>query len=324
MGTLYTTDAAPKLGCAGTTCTPHEVSNLSPQQIQAVRPYPDYQGITVPEHVGFANYNGIQVVVQKQVGNLNFNFNYTFGKALGIIGSAADFNWTEPSDPSNIWNNYGVLNFDRSQVFNATYSYHVGKVMHSKLAPVTNDWLISGITNVQSGGNFQGGISVAPNFNLNGYLDYGADSFTVNNQTILGTPDIAVNPTIKCGLRSNLASHQYINGNCLGVPDIGTNGPHFYPYIHGPAYIGSDLTLEKGFSLKRERDLRFRATGFNFLNHPLSSFIPTYANEVNLVLGNIAPGAGTADAKFDPTSDWGFTPFKQGRRVMQLSATISF
>ncbi len=325
IGALYTPAAALKLGCAGTVCTPHEVSNLSAQQIQAVRPYIYNQGITVPRHEAFSNYNGIQAVLQKQVGKLNFNFNYTFGKALGIIGSAADFNWTEPTDSTNLYNNYGVLNFDRSQVFNATYSYSVGRVFHSKLlAGVANGWLVSGITNVQSGGDFQGGISVAPNFNLNGYLNYGDTSFTVNNQTILGTTDIAVNPTIKCNLRSNLASHQYINGSCLGVPSIGTNGPRFFPYIHGPAYISSDLTAEKEFGLGREREIRFRIAGFNFLNHPLSSFIPQYANEVNLVLGNTTPGVGTADAKFDPTSQWGFAPYKQGRRLVQLSATYSF
>jgi hypothetical protein len=325
MGTLYTPAAAPKLGCAGTVCTPNQVSNLSPQQIQAVRPYIYNQGITVPRHEAYSNYNGIQAVLQRQVGKLNFNFNYTFGKALGIIGSAADFNWTEPTDSTNLANNYGVLNFDRSQVFNATYSYSVGKVLHGGfLAGLANGWLISGITNVQSGGDFQGGISVAPNFNLNGYLNYGATSFTVNNQTILGTPDIAVNPTIKCGLRSNLAAHQYINGNCLGVPNIGTNGPRFFPYIHGPAYIGSDLTAEKGVKFRREQEIRFRIAGFNFLNHPLNSFIPQYANEVNLVLGNNTPGAGTADAKFDPSSQWGFASYKQGRRLVQLSATYSF
>lgn len=326
MGALYKPGpAVAAVGCAGTTCTPHEVSNLSPWQIQNFRPYPNYQGITVPGHVAYSNYNGFQAVLQKQAGKLNFDFNYTFGKALGILGSAADFNWTEPLDPSNLRHNYGVLNFDRSQVFNATYSYSVGTVAHSKLAGLAlNGWMVSGITNVQSGGAFQGGISVAPNFNLNGYLNWGADSFTVNNQTILGTPDIAIMPTIKCNLRSGLAKHQYVNGACFGVPDIGSNGPDMYPYIHGPAYVGSDVTAEKGFRVGERRELRVRAAAFNFLNHPLSSFIPQYANEVNLNLGNITPGAGTGDAKFDPTSGFGFAPYKQGRRVAQLSATYSF
>jgi hypothetical protein len=97
-----------------------------------------------------------------------------------------------------------------------------------------------------------------------------------------------------------------------------------YPYIHGPAYVGSDLTAEKGFRVGERRELRVRAAAFNFLNHPLSSFIPQYANEVNLNLGNITPGAGTGDAKFDPTSGFGSAPYKQGRRVAQLSATYSF
>jgi hypothetical protein len=41
-----------------------------------------------------------------QTGHLNFNINYTFSKALGILGSAADFNWTAAVNPFQIQYNY--------------------------------------------------------------------------------------------------------------------------------------------------------------------------------------------------------------------------
>ncbi len=92
IGALYQPGAvATALGCAATGCTPPQVTSLSATQIQSVRPYPAYQGLTVPEHVGYSNYNGVQINVQKQAGKLNFNFNYTFGKALGILGSGRGF-----------------------------------------------------------------------------------------------------------------------------------------------------------------------------------------------------------------------------------------
>jgi Carboxypeptidase regulatory-like domain len=323
LGALYKPHPA-GVPCAASICTPQEVTSLSATSIQAFRPYTAYQGITVPEHIGYSNYNGVQVVYQKQAGRLNYNFNYTFGKALGILGSAADFNWTAPLDPTGIYKNYGVLNFDRSQVFNATYSYSVGRMVHGPLGYLANDWLISGITNVQSGGDFQGGISVLPNFGLAGTIGNGTNSYQVNAQTILGTPDISLQPTLKCNPRSNLVAHQYINGACFGVPNIGTNGQYFYPYVHGPAFVTSDLTAEKGFSLGGERSIKFRVAAFNFLNHPLTSFVPQNANEVNLNLSDTSSNASTATASFDPTSGFGFAPYKQGRRLVQLSGTFSF
>jgi hypothetical protein len=323
LGALYQPHPA-GVNCAAAVCTPQEVTSLSATSIQLFRQFPAYQGITVPEHIGFSNYNGVQIVYQKQAGRLNYNFNYTFGKALGILGSAADFNWTAPLDPTNLYKNYGVLNFDRSQVFNATYSYSVGKPVHGALGYLANGWLVSGITNVQSGADFQGGISVLPNFGLTGTIGNGANSYQVNSQTILGTPDISLQPTLKCNPRSNLGPHQYINGACFGVPAIGTNGQYFYPYVHGPAFFNTDLTAEKGFSLGEARSLKFRIAAFNFLNHPLTSFVPQNSNEVNLNLSDTSNNATTSTASFDPTSGFGFAPYKQGRRLIQLSGTFSF
>ena len=332
IGTLYkphpaidaTTGKA--FACAAAVCTPHEVTSFTAAQIQQFRPFKQYQGITVPRHTGYSNYNGLQIVYQKQSGRLNYNFNYTYGKALGIVGSAADFNYTQPIDPFNLRNNYGVLNFDRSHVFNASYSYSVGKMFQGRLlGAAANGWLLSGITNVQSGGDFQGGLSVAPNFNLSGFIGTGANEYNVNSQTILGTPDVSLQPTLKCSNpATGLASHQYVNGACFGVPNIGTNGQNFYPYAHGPAFITSDITAEKGVPLGKEREVRFRIAAFNFLNHPLSSFIPQFANETNLVLSDTTPNATTATASFSPSSGFGFAPYKQGRRLLEVSATFNF
>jgi hypothetical protein len=113
----------------------------------------------------------MQVVWQKQSGHLNYSFNYTWSKALGILGSAANFNWTGAIDPFNIRSNYGPMNFDHTHIFNATYSYTVGKYVHDGvLGGFVNNWLFSGITSIQSGGDMQTGISASPNFNLNGFI----------------------------------------------------------------------------------------------------------------------------------------------------------
>jgi hypothetical protein len=311
--------------CASTICTPYEVQNLTAAQIQQYwRTYPEYQSITVPRHNTYANYNAMQVVWQKQSGHLNYGFNYTWSKALGILGSAANFNWTGAIDPFNIHSNYGPMNFDHTHIFNATYSYTLGKYVHdSVLGGFVNNWLISGITSIQSGGDMQTGISASPDFNLNGFITpSGQPTLTVNSQVFLGTPDISLQPVLKCDPRAGLGSHQYINGACFGLPNIGTNGQYIFPYAQGPTYFNTDLTAEKGFNLSSDgvRNLRFRIAAFNFLNHGLNSFGTGYASQTNLSLN----GPSVSSAAYSPSSGFGFAPYKLGRRLLEVSAKFSF
>ena len=275
IGTLYTAASAAKLNavtpgtCNPTGCTPAQVANLpstgnpailnattgavitpGSAGIQVLRPYPSYTTLNVPLHNTFANYNALQVEYLKQTGKLTLNINYTFSKALGILGSAADFNFTAGVDPINLYNNYGVMNFDRSQVFNGSYTYSFGRVTQNRLVGgLANGWLLSGITNMQSGGNLQTGVSASPNFNLSGTVGPAGNTLPVNNQVILGTTDVSLQPTVTCNLKGGRSAHQYINAACLGVPALGTNGQYQLPYVHGPLFFTTDLTAEKGFGL---------------------------------------------------------------------------
>ena len=95
--------------------------------MQNARPYNRYSQILVPQHNTYVNYNALQIEAIKQVGRFNFNANYTFSKALGILGSSADFNYTAGIDPFNLGNNYGPLKYDRTQVLNLSYSYQMGR-----------------------------------------------------------------------------------------------------------------------------------------------------------------------------------------------------
>jgi len=275
----------------------------------------------VPRHNTYANYNALQAVWQKTSGRLNYGFNYTWSKALGVLGSAANFNWTGAIDPFNIRSNYGPMNFDHSHIFNATYSYSMGKYAKSGvLGGIVNNWLISGITSIQSGGNMQTGISASPNFNLNGFINESSGTIPVNSQVMLGTPDVSLQPVLKCDPATGLGSHQYINGGCFGLAPIGTNGQYIFPYAQAPTYFNSDLTAEKGFSLGGDRNLHFRIAAFNFLNHPLNSFGTGYAQQTNLSLN----GSTVANATYDPASGFGFAPQKLGRRLLEVSAKFSF
>ncbi|HTW47569.1 MAG TPA: carboxypeptidase regulatory-like domain-containing protein [Acidobacteriaceae bacterium] len=338
VGYLFTPQAAAAINaeapgaCNATGCTPAQAGSLDTiynypgdKAIQEARPYNRYNQILVPRHDTYANYNGLQVEAIKQAGRFNFNVNYSFSKALGILGSSADFNWTAGIDPFHLSNNYGPMNFDRSQVLNLSYSYQTGRFTTQRmLGGFINQWLISGITNLQSGPNMQTGVSASPGYYAQGYIGQGATGYGVSNTSILGTPDVNLQPTLTCNPRSGLASHQYLNPNCFALPATGTNGLYIEPYAHGPAFFNSDLSIEKGFGLGGDRNLRLRIAGFNFLNHPLNSFGTGYASQTTLLLSNTAANATPPSATYSPTEDFGSAPQKLGRRLMEVSAKYTF
>jgi Carboxypeptidase regulatory-like domain len=338
-GYLFTPAAATAINnqsgyqaCNPTGCTPQQAAALDSlfnypgdKSYQSARTYPNYSSILVPHHNTFANYNALQIEAIKQIGHLNFNANYTFSKALGILGSAADFNWTAGIDPFNLYANYGPMNFDRTQILNLSYSYQTGKFTDERvLGGFINNWLISGITNLSSGPNMQTGISASPGYYVQGVIGSGANQYPVSNTTILGTPDVNLQPTLKCNPKASLTSHEYLNGACFGLPATGTNGQYIEPYAHGPAFFNTDLTLEKGFSIGGERHLRFRYAAFNFINHPLNSFGTGYASQTTLQLSDTSPNATPQTATYNPATGFGAAPQKLGRRLSEVSLKFDF
>jgi hypothetical protein len=117
-----------------------------------------------------------------------------------------------------------------------------------------------------------------------------------------------------------------VNGACFTLPPIGQNGQYIYPYMHGPAFLDSDLTAQKDFQFAHSRTLQFRLAAFNFLNHPLTTFTPSFQNETNLNLSNLTatttppPGSAT----YQPSSGFGFAQYKTGRRLVEVSAKYTF
>ncbi|MBZ5727904.1 MAG: carboxypeptidase-like regulatory domain-containing protein [Acidobacteriia bacterium] len=282
------------------------LADASTANIDSLRPYPAYQQIVVPRHEAYQNYNGLQATWARQRGRLSYNVNYTFSKALGIRGAGQG----SVSDPFTLHNNYGPLSYDRTHIFNAIVRWDAGKWLKrgGLLGAALNDWQISTITQWQSGVNLQAIWS--SNFNLAGTLP---DGRPLSNWTILGTPDLPLQPRLVCDPRSNLRANQYVNGDCFAPPAAGTNGDFIFPYVKGPAFFNSDLAAFKSFRCGEHRHVQLRFAAFNFLNHPLPSFLGS--GESNLTL------------QFDPSGrltrpDFGVVTNKTGRRLVQLAIKL--
>jgi Carboxypeptidase regulatory-like domain len=269
------------------------------------RPFLGYSDLYVTTQNAYSNYNALQVTWNRTKGRYTMAFNYTYGKAMGILGFYNQFNLAD---------NYGVLAANRTHIFNAAYSIVLPNFAKGKMAGgFVNGWQLSGITQIESGANLSGNSGQNFGMNLNSATVPGT-SYLSSNLSLLGTPDIQLSPILTCNPRQGLASHQYINPSCFAMPtQVGQNGGTVMPPIYGPTYVGSDLGLFKTFKITESQSLQFRVEGFNFLNHPLWSF-----NGQNLGL-SFDPATGKSNNAL-----FGTTTQKQGHRILELSIRYDF
>ena len=357
IGSYFKPDPNPSSQFFGQSYSPNAPPNNATLQEQIsndYRPYTNYTHIGIPRHITYANYNALQVNFNRQKGALNYGLNYTWSRAQGIRGA---FSNGTAGDPTNLRANYGPLAFDRTNIVAASYSYDDGDRFHfhSRLAnALSNHWMISGITNLQSGPNLQ--AVYMPNLLLSGFATSSysgntctagtaagqAQACTIDNVHILGTPDVMLQPALRpsaaCpsgNAATGLHQHQYVNGDCFGLPAYGVNGPTSLGYLRGPAFFNSDLTLQKTITLHDGHNFQLRAAGFNFLNHPLVSFSSRFPKEANLQFydPNFTGFSGVQLANGDTNNQncsaagsncFGYAGYKTGRRVMEVSLRYNF
>ena len=283
--------------------------------IDSFRPLKGFSDLNLATNSAYANYNAVQITWVRSKGRYTINANYSFSKAMGIVNPSLD--------SFNLDNNYGVQPSNRTHIFHAAYSVELGNPVKGNaiLKGIANGWQVSGLTQLESGPNLTG-FSSGNNFgfNLNQTVIPGSktasrpDGIQISNVSLLGTPNIKLNPILTCDPGSNLSAHQFINPSCFSYPtSVGQNGPSVLPAIYGPAFFNSDLGLFKNFQIKEQMKLQFRVNANNFLNHPLWSF-----NGDNLNLG-FDPQTGKIN-----TSTFGTVDKKQGHRVVQLAVKFSF
>ncbi len=279
--------------------------------------YPIYQTISVANHNLSSNYNGLQVSWVRQKERYDLTLNYTYSKALGIVGQ----------DQLNLQNDYGPEPFDRRHIFNAAYYVQLPEPAHANkiLSHLANGWELSGITQFQSGVNLTAN-STGENFNdlsnVTGLNVQNSYKSAISNLAILGTDQVPLQPLLTCNPTKNLIQHQYLNGSCFQLPTVpGQNGPIVLPEVFGPSFFNTDLALFKNFQFTEAKHLEFRVEGFNFLNHPIWTFTGGGVGASALNLNFASDGNG---GQKQTNSAFGFAPVKQGNRVIQFAVKFYF
>jgi hypothetical protein len=324
------------------------VSSLDQAHIDSYKRFPLYNHVYVPRHNAYSNYNGLQVGISRQTGRAHYNVNYTWSKALGILGIGGGSTYSYPSDPFDYRNDYSYMPFDRAHIFNAAWSYDFGNLVNKRfIGGVTNGWQLSGIVQYQSGPNLPSIVN--SNFGLSGSIEVpagavasvngantstcattsgaGTCTLSISNTNILGTPDVNLQPRVIANPAAHYGPHQYINGSAFTLPALGTNGAYRYGHIPGPAFFDTDLTAAKTFRINDRNNVQFRVAAFNFINRANNSF--TSVNTQNYTM-NFSQSTGSGDvnqalqsASASANPQFGYAPLKEGRRIVELGLRYS-
>jgi hypothetical protein len=267
-------------------------------------PYPAYSGngggIMMEDFIGTSNYHSMQVTVNRQLGrSLQFFMTYTFSKALGTT-STNESDGDQIIDPIDArGKSYGILNFDRTHIFNISYNYNIpdiarGSMKNGFTNAVLNGWQMSGITTLQSGRPIH--------FKFTGAAAGDTVLFSwFGNNGVAGGNSSGASGIAPLYFRDPQTHNSNLNGtffdiNAFGVPAFGSNGSAQSPfYVRGPNVNNFDVTFFKNFNFTESKKLQFRMGLFNVFN---GSFANPDLGDIGGLAGSSVPINTVAN--FDP------------------------
>lgn len=318
VGGLYTTDKLTGVNYWQQSCATGSCAPPSSDKYGGYRPYANYGVLNLVQHGSYSNYHGLVAALQKQTGKANFLINYTFSKVMGIRDGQTNNGAGDGQsvDPFNLRNNYGVLAYDHTHIFNAAYYIQLPGLNKGNrmMKAAVNGWQLSGDAQVQSGAPIQPNTQGTLNVTWNG----------VSNAYLLGTDSMTLLPYLTCDPRNGTGNGKYFNTSCFQTPTtLGKNGQTIWPYIKGPTYFNTDIGVFREIKIAENQHLQFRASAFNFLNHALPQF--GLGSDINLNMSCTANAAGGCSGGSNTnTATTGKPQYETGRRVLEVALKYNF
>jgi hypothetical protein len=329
---------------------PANRAGLAPSVLNQFRPFSAYNTVGFYQFTGTSSYHSMQATLSHQSGkNLQYFLTYTFGKALGTVATSETDGsaWADPIDTRG--RSYGILPFDRTHVFNASYNYTLPKLARGSwenwfTRGALNGWQMSGITTFQTGIPIKLRFSGDINGSQAGLAWFGTDAFNILGQSIGAVaPVYARNPSV--GGMS--VGEKYFDLSALAIPTFPNTGPAQPPfYLRAPSRSNFDVSFFKNFDFSESKKLQFRAGFFNIFNqaYPTNIFIDTNnptASDIyitaNTICNNkvdVPNGNGGIANVCDPVAgyhydqstldNFGKVLHKHGRRIVEFAFKFYF
>lgn len=265
--------------------------------VKARRPNARFDYIDSNFSVGFANYNGLQLKLEKRYSNgLSLLNSFTWSKAMDNASGALEMgNGDQQSinifDPAS---SKGVSGYDQplnnTTTFVIDMPYGRGRRFGANtpmlLNAVAGGWTLTGINTMTSGQPINLTYSPSAAF-------LATDG---SKNSAIYRPNVSGNPMMPSAQRT---INQYFNPNTVSVP---TDVTHPYGNAgrnigRSHAYYNLDFGLKKEFPLWKEgRYLQFRTEFFNALNK--TNFSPANGDRANSSFGKITSTLAARQIQF--------------------------
>jgi outer membrane receptor protein involved in Fe transport len=227
----------------------------------ARRVFKNYQYITEADQSGNANYNSLQLSMEKRFArNFSFSLSYTWSKSLDNV--AYNYNATGPSDggsyalpwyfPNSNMLDRGPSDFDHTHRFVASWVWQSPALtqMNAALRTIAGGWQLSGVFQAQSGGP----LTVLAGQDRS-RTDLGRDRANIDGD-----------PRGPGACKNAAPCVDYLNPSSFSLPAIGTFGTLGKGVFRGPGLANVDMGFFKNFPIRERFRFQFRAEFFNLFN----------------------------------------------------------
>jgi hypothetical protein len=274
--------------------------NIDPRNGRALpddflRPYRGFQAINIRGNWGTANYNSLQIQLNRRyIHGLQFGAAYTYARAFGIGDD--DPAAVSILRPLHDWY-YGPIASNQRHNFVVNYTYDLprGKSLpdNSALRSALGDWQLSGENAWVSGDWDNIDLSTTDNFDFTG----GSEG---------ARPVVTGDPRLSRGARS---PDQWFDTSVFHRPSRGDFGNEGRAVIQLPGINNWNLALFKNFPVGTRR-FQFRIEAYNVLN--------------TLQFRNIDRGARFDAAGNQTNINFGKANTARNPRIMQASFRFTF
>jgi len=265
---------------------------LAGVNVNAVRPYQGYGGITQRQSTGTSIYHSLQATFNRRMTrHVSAGLAYTYGKSIDIASS--DRNATDvPPNSRNIRGERGPSDTDRTHVMTANFIWRLPDFAASGavLKQIANGWQFSGIARMWSGTPFDVTMS----------SDVAGIGSTQNQR-----------PNIVADTAGPRTVAEWFNRSAFARPASYRFGNMGRNTLRGPGVNKWDLSLFKNFTAGEKIRVQFRAELFNAFNHP-SFRTPGYS--LTTTAAGVTPSA----------NNFGVITNTRDARVMQLVLRTTF
>jgi hypothetical protein len=202
----------------------------------------------------YANYNGLQMELQKRLSNgISFTANYTWSKLLDNVGSLIF--GVPTTNPNDVNFDYGPSNDNFANVVNFSIVWQVPKFKASGVAGrFVNGWELTSVGSWHSGYP----LTVYSGHD-NSLTGVGGDRADFTGSSLSQAELSQTRP------HGQMIS-QYFNTSLFAPNAIGTFGNTAKGFLAGPRFFDTDFGVLKNIPIHERWSLQFRAEFFNLFN----------------------------------------------------------